>query len=62
MTSQRHELPSINEGLKEHKVYLLFTMLLMSSMTGLYMAGAFKIFGQTKIKDDAALSAVGAAG
>ena len=57
-------LPSVKEGFKHKKFWLLFVMGLLSSSNvhtgfGMYLAAAYKDFGSDKIDDDAFLAAVG---
>ena len=42
----------MTEGMKDKKAYILFIMGLLSSLLGIYMAGAFKIFGEKKTDND----------
>lgn len=56
---QNHECPDLKTGLKSRQHVMLFISAFCSSACGLYMAGAYKAFGNTKIDNDDFLAVVG---
>jgi hypothetical protein len=53
---------TVKECIKDKTIYYLFLIALASATYGIYMIGAFKIFGQMTIHDDQFLSLIGSVG
>ena len=55
------ECPDLKTGLKTKQFFVLFVLGLISNIPGLYVAAAYKTFGESKINNDEFLAVTGSA-
>ena len=59
---QSGECPDLKTGLKSRQFFILFVLGLFSNIPGLYVATAYKTFGESKISSDDFLAITGSVG